>query len=423
MKYLFCASLALLSLPALAQETPLSNFQLKGWGFVRHETKEDADYNSRVKDKTEFTQTRINVSLKADLQENYGYVFLAPQFSKVSGQTEFTSTSTTGNSANLTSGNLYDPRLDMHEAYFAIRPTQNENFYVFAGRQELAYGDHLLLGSVPWHRIGRSFDGIKARYQLQSNLTLDAFRMTLKENNAAAPAGSASDAKLDGAYLSSSLGKSFKQADLYALKRSHQTPGVFKDTSAYGVRFKSNIEGTKLDYRAEATLEQVKLAADSSLKKSEYQVNLELGLKLNFYETRLGVEYFDATENYDQLFPTAHKFLGFADQFSRRNIKGQVIHLSTKPVDKVTFLADYHFFQKHDNQGAVYKFDGTGLGANGTSYEVARELDLIVAYDFTQNLQVSYGYSWVMPGKYLKDQAADNKTDTNWSFLQLLARF
>lgn len=161
---LFVSLLTLLAaFSAAAQEAPLKNIQINGWGFIRHETKKDADYDSGVKDKTEFTQTRINVSMKADLPENYGYVFFAPQFSKISGQPEFAATSTTANTSNSTSGNLYDSRLDVHEAYFAIKPTKDENLFLFAGRQELAYGDHLVLGSVPWHRIGRSFDGVKGR--------------------------------------------------------------------------------------------------------------------------------------------------------------------------------------------------------------------------------------------------------------------
>lgn len=409
--------------PAIAQEAALNNFQIKGWGFIRHETKKNADYDSNLKDKTDFTQTRINISAKADLQENYGYVFFAPQFSKISGQPEFSSTSTTANTSNSTSGNLYDSRLDMHEAFFAIKPTKDENLYFFAGRQELSYGDHLILGSVPWHRIGRSFDGGKVRYKFATNFSLDAFSMTLKENNSAAPASSVQDAKLDGAYLSGSLNSYVKQADLYFLRRDNQQTGAFKDTSAYGVRFKSIIGESKLDYRVEATLEQVKMIADNSVKTSEYQMDFELGWSMKFYETRLAFEYFDSTENYDQLFPTAHKFLGYADQYSRRNIKGQVLHLSTKPDDKITFLADYHFFQKHDSKGAAYRFDGTSLGSNGSSNEIAQELDLVAAYDFTKTLQISYGFSWVMPGKYIKDQTTSKTSNTNWSYLQLLARF
>ncbi len=411
----------LFAFSALAEEAPLKNIKINGWGFFRHETKKDADYDSAKKDKTEFSQTRINVQMKADLAENYGHVFFGPQFSKISGQDEFVS-GEAANTRTSTSGGLYDSRLDIHEAYFAIKPTQDERFYVFAGRQELAYGDHLVLGSVPWHRIGRSFDGVKARYQFADNLTLDAFSMKLQENNSAANDLRGQDADLHGAYLMGSFGPNVKNADLYLLRKNNQN-GNITDTSAYGLRLKSKIGESNFDYRVEGTLEQVRLAGESSIKKSEYQYDVELGWTLPFYTTRVAAEYFDSSRDYDQLFPTAHKWVGFADQFSRRNLKGYVAHLSTKPIEKVTFFADYHVFQRHDNKRAAFNFGGGSLGDQGSSRDVAQELDLIVAYDFTKTLQLSYGYSWVMAGKYLKDQNASKTTDTNWSYLQLLARF
>ncbi len=412
----------LFTFSAFAEEAPLKNFKVSGWGFVRHETKKDADYDSKLKDKTEATQTRINVSVKGDLAENYGHVFLAPQFSKISGQDEFASTGTS-NTRSSTSGSLYDSRLDMHEAYFAIKPTKDERFYVFAGRQELAYGDHLVLGSVPWHRIGRSFDGARARYQFADNLTLDAFTMKLQENNSATNDLRGQDADFHGAYLMGSFGPYVKSADMYLLRKDNQKAGSFRDTSAYGLRFKSKIGESAFDYRIEGTLEQVRLAGESSIKESEYQYDVELGWTLPYYNTRVAMEYFDSSRDYDQLFPTAHKWVGFADQFSRRNLKGYVAHLSTSPIEKVTFFADYHIFQRHDSKRGAYNFAGNTLGNQGSSKDVAQELDLIVSYDFTKTLQLSYGYSWVMPGKYLKDQNASKTTDTNWSYLQLLARF
>lgn len=403
----------------MAQELPLKNVQINGWGFFRHETKKDADYKTSVKDKIDFNQTRLNVSIKSDLADNYGYVYFAPQFSKVSGQNEFVNPS---NSSQQSSGALYDPRLDLHEAYIALRPTQNENFYLFAGRQELAYGDHLVLGSVPWHRIGRSFDGARLRYTFSPRLTADVFSMKLQENNATSNPDAQQDANFHGAYLFGNQGKYFSSTDLYVLKKENQRVGAFRDTTAYGARAKSKIGDTAFDYRAEGTLEQVRLAGETT-NRDAYQYSVELGYTLPFYTTRFGVEYFDASKNYDQLFPTAHKFMGFADQFARRNLNGVVGHFSTRPIDKLSFLADYHVFRRSSKSNPAFNFAGASLGDTGSSRDVATELDLTLAYDFTKTVQVSYGYSWVMPGEYLKDQSDKNNAETQWSYLQLLVRF
>lgn len=428
MKKLVPTMVAFLALPsfAIAQDSSVKNVQISGWGFVRHESKKDADYNNDAKDKTEFTSTRLNVNLKSDLSDNYGYVFFSPQFSKISGQDEFVPSGAAANTSTSTSGGLSDSRLDVHEAYFAVKPTQDDNLFVFLGRQELAYGDHLIMGSVPWHRIGRSFDGAKVRYKLSDSFTVDAFGAKLQENTPTATTinTAGQDTNLTGAYVSGSFGDSVKAADFYALYRDNKSGTTgFRDTTAYGVRFKSPIANTAIDYRFEGTLEHVRLAGNTGSENGEYQIDAEVGYTFDYLTSRFAFEYFDSTKNYDQLFPTAHKFLGYADQFARRNIKGYVAHFSTKPYDKVSFLADYHIFQRHSKKDAAYNFAGSSLGTTGNSNDIGNELDLTLAYDFTKTLQVSAGYAIVNPGEYIEDQNANKKDPTNWAYLQLLARF
>lgn len=426
MKHTVPLALSLFSGLAIAQDAPLKNIQINGWGFFRHETKKDQDYKASAKDKIDFNQTRINVSVKGDLAENFGYVFFAPQFSKVSGA-EYVGNTNTGQASAGTA--LYDPRLDLHEAYIALRPTQNENLHVFLGRQELAYGDHLIIGSVPWHRIGRAFDGGRVRYKMNDKFTADAFSMKLIENNALAPApGTRNDTNFHGLYLMGNLGSYMSSVDAYALKKDNlfgsgpTAATTLKDSTTIGLRAKSKLGETAFDYRAEGAVQEVRAPGDSG-NSPAHQYSVEVGYTLPFKATRLGVEYFDASKDYDQLFPTAHKFMGYADQFARRNIKGIVGHLSMKPADKWSFFADYHMFRRSNKNNPGYGFAGQSLGTAGNSEDIANELDLVLAYDFTKTVQLSYGISWVTPGDYLKDQSAQNNAETQWSFLQLLVRF
>lgn len=414
--------IALMTMAASAySEEALKSYQISGKGFIRHETKKDADYQELANDGIKFTQTRINVSVKGDLADNYGYIFLAPQFSKISGQDEFVPSSTTANTQTSNSGALVDSRMDLHEGYFAIKPTQDDNFFVFAGRQELSYGDDLMLGAVPWHRIGRSFDGVRARYQINEHIKADAFSTKLQENNSAG--GGIGDSNFHGIYVTGNFGANFNAVDLYLLNKDNHVGDTNNDINAYGTRLKSKVGDTGIDYRTEITLEEGRIV-NNERRKSEYQMVFEAGYTVpSLYTTRVSAEYFDSTKHFDQFYPTAHKFLGYADQFSRRNIKGYVGHLSVKPFEKVTFLADYHVFQRHSEKDAVYNFGGTALGTTGTSKKVANEWDFVVQYNFTKTLQLSYGYSMVKPQTYLKDQNVSNTSTTHWSFLQLLASF
>lgn len=442
MKHVVPAVIVLSSGLAVAQDAPLKNIQINGWGFFRQESRDNSDFQKATKDKQNFNQTRLNVTTKADLAENYGYVVFAPQFSKVSGLNEFTTTSPSDGTQTQSSGQIYDPSLNIHEAFIALRPTQEENFLVLAGRQEFNYGDHLVVGSVPWNRIGRSFDAVRARFKFSDKLNVDAFTSKLQENNVsqtavtpvqaagqtAALATASQDSDFHGAYLSSNLGPFAQAADLYVFNKDNQTnavggTGLFKDTLAYGARLKSKVGDTALDYRAEATLETVRFHGDTD-RTSAHQYDVEVGYTLPFKSTRFAVEYFDASKNYDQLFPTAHKFLGYADLYARRNIKGYVAHASTKLTDKLGFFADYHMFSRSNKNNPYYAFAGTavGTGAEGNR-DLGNELDLIAAYDFTKTTQLSAGYSWVNPGKYQKNVNAANTAQTQWSFVQLLVRF
>ena len=90
---------------------------------------------------------------------------------------------------------LTDAALGLHQGFITIA---TDRVSVQLGRQELNYGEHLVLGSVPWHPTGRAFDAAKVRVDLGSGAWLDVFGAQLVEgatNNFAD-----TDAYLLGAY-------------------------------------------------------------------------------------------------------------------------------------------------------------------------------------------------------------------------------
>jgi len=412
----------------LADDAVMKNWEFHGWGFYRFENKKEADYNSSTFDKRQSSLTRIDVSAKADLAENYGYVYFAPQFSKLSGQDEIFLTSTTpAASSQQTSGSIYSPNLNVHEAYFAVHPTQEKELTFFLGRQELNYGDQLIMGAVPWSRFGRSFDALKIRYLYYEKMTLDLFTAKLQDNNylGVSSGPKPDDSNLHGIYASSNLGVYLKNMDLYFLRKNGNTSSanLFLNTSALGFRAKSAVGETSLDYRAEYTFENTVLIAGAEESKSQHQFDIEVGYTHSFHNSRLALEYFESSKNFDQLFPTGHKFLGYADQFSRRNIKGYVVHFSTLVIDKLSILLDYHFFYRYDGNTPAYNFAGNSLGTLGSNNNIATEFDVTTVYNFTSNLQASVGYAIVDPKSYIEDQVAGNTKNTEFSYFQLLAKF
>lgn len=216
------------------------------------------------------------------------------------------------------------------------------------------------------------------------------------------------------------LGKFAKNLDLYIIDKAAHQGGADSDTYVFGTRIKSKINA--FDYRFETNFQNGRLIGGEH-KHGEYQYDFEVGYTLESIKTRFAFEYFDSTDDYDQIMPTAHKWLGFADQFSRRNIKGYVFHVKTNLVEKLTIAFDYHIFERHNTNFGAYSFGGTSLGVLKKSKKIADEVDLILKYTVDKNLKLMAGYSIVAPGKYLKDQNPAQKDNTGWSFFQILANY
>lgn len=76
--------------------------------------------------------------------------------------------------------------LDLHEGF--IEWTSLAGTRLRVGRQELAYGDERLIGTVGWANVTRSFDGVQLRLPV-GGWTVDGFGATLREFDAVGATG------------------------------------------------------------------------------------------------------------------------------------------------------------------------------------------------------------------------------------------
>jgi len=389
--------------------------KLSGEARVRAETKTDSDYQAKVADRKSFTASRFRLNLWARPEKSKASVFFQPQFTKVWGQKEVTPVDSGATTSTQSSGALNDTGLDVHQAFLDYKVL--DSLKIRLGRQEYNLGDQLVVGGVGWHNTARSFDAGTIVYKFGEH-SLSALRgKIIDENIAAADLG---DFNLYGLYFSGSFHKFLKESDLYILDKSDHRGGGDSDIYIFGVRLKSKVN--VFDYRFETNFQNGRII-NGKRKHGEYQYDIELGFNMDRIKSRFSVEYFDSTADYDQVMPTAHKWLGFADQFSRRNIKGYVLHAKTSIVKNLSLLVDYHMFQRHDVDFGAYNFSGASLGTTKKSKKIADELDLTLKYSIDKNLNFMAGYSIVSPKQYLKDQNQAFKDKTNYSFAQLKASF
>lgn len=299
---------------------------------------------------------------------------------------------------------ITDANLGLHEGYLRV---QGMHTRVDAGRFELNYGDALVVGNLDWNEIGRSFDGVRARISSPSDAWLDLFATMLDEGRADSPRGQIldqspgnvqGDVYFLGAYAA--FGPSIAEElelDGYALVRTWaeaqdvrlapndpMSPSYRRESAAEGTiglrakqkiglfdyRFEGGVQVGTRPGRVNAMAMPVATNAEN-VKVFAQHADLELGL--SFAERyRVGLEGIYASgddpstsknEGWDELFPTAHKFLGLTDAFvqngsKRTNVASGVLHLTAAAHKSLTFQVDGHVFYRLEESPATYGKDG-----------------------------------------------------------------
>jgi hypothetical protein len=203
----------------------------------------------------------------------------------------------------------------------------------------------------------------------------------------------------------------FKNIDVYVLNYNDSTTVPHIDFTAYGIRVAGN--HASLFHRIEFTFEDQ--------NSSEYQLDGELGYDGGVYG-KLSANYFEASDNYNQLFPTAHKWLGIADIVSRRNIKGYQLKHVLKWNEFFSHSISYHRFLRGSKSQTAFKFSGAALGGTTSPDDhIGDEFDLVFNYIEDQNLSYQLGGAYFNPGEYLA--ASGLADDSLFCYLQITLGF
>ncbi len=305
---------------------------------------------------------------------------------------------------------LEDASLGLHEGYLSLNA---DRYRLDIGRFEMAYGEHLMIGTVGWHHTGRSFDGARFHYApWVSGAYIDAFFTTLNEGLVDGPFTTpwgAGDQYFAGLY--SGFGPSLAEGmalDTYLLARIWPTNDNAARESAtqltIGARNKYKVGS--FDYRLEAGAQfgtrRVEIEGRDNPKIMAFQGDLEAGVTFGDSRPfRVSLEGFfasgddpetDELENWDQHFPTAHKWLGYMDIIGgRSNVYGGALHLSYKINDAWRVSADAHAFWRPE------------VGEDVDSL-VGYEVDTGVLYIIGQGLKLRAGLDIFLPN----DDASDD---------------
>lgn len=308
--------------------------------------------------------------------------------------------------------------MDLRLGYVELGDAEKRSVSLRIGRQELAFGDERLVGNTNWLNTAHSFDALRLTYH-GGGYRLDAFASSVVNQR-------------DGKFDESNPGNNFY--GLYGgmdklVPKAVVEPYFFWRRAA-GQHMENGAPGTlnfgtvglrwvgalprALDYGTEMALQAGSLGAD---RIGAWAGHWLLGYTLAPlpYRPRLVAEYNYASGDrnphdgrrgtFDQLYPTAHDKYGLADQVGWKNIEHLRGGVEVKPRARWLAMAKYNSWWLASSHDALYNTRSLVVaqvpdGSGGRF--VGQGVDLQTVYSLSKQVQISGGYSYLIPGTFLK---------------------
>ena len=311
-------------------------------------------------------------------------------------------------------------KLDLRQAWIEVGDAKSSfPLTLKAGRQTLGYGDERLIGSGEWNNLGRSFDAARLNYT-GSNWSLDAFGASVVNiytddiNESDLTNDSGRDQFLGGLYFSTKA-LVIQTTDLYAFYLNESYPTGDTDFVTLGTRMKSTAGKLNgFDYEFEGAI-QFGDVKGKDLSAAAVHAGTGYTFADAPWKPRIGIEYNYATgdsnpadgdtETFQNLFPTNHRFYGYADFFSWQNINNPAVQLKLTPCKTITLQVDYYVFWLAESADAWYRANAVtkvrppAAGKSADSY-AGSEIDLTATWKPCKNLAILTGYCHFFTGDY-----------------------
>ncbi|MEE9206815.1 MAG: alginate export family protein [Gemmatimonadota bacterium] len=398
--------------PAVAQS---DSVEIKLSGEIRVRSELDARTSDAGSDQATLLRTRLAA--------------LAEVSEEVSALIQISDSRAFGEETNTLTDASAD-RLDVHQAYIAWSP--REELRLRIGRQELAFADERLVGTVNWANVTRAFDGVRLTLR-HEGWTLDGFATVLDERAALLASGldpranedNVSDRSLYGLWAANS------NVDLFVLADRNATDGAGRthiDRFTLGARGREQlgavaVEATtalQLGRQTQAGAPRQDIEALMVTASGSYAfagpLRGRLGVQLDYLsgdQTPLD----DSFGGFNTLYATNHKFYGYMDLFL--NLPRQTGDLGL--VDLILRGAVHP--QKWMIRADLHRL-WLSQSSTASNRGIGYELDLTASRTLAHGLGFQAGYSLFSPSAAGEVTPVGLGGDTlHWAYVQLLARF
>jgi hypothetical protein len=327
----------------------------------------------------------------------------------------------------------------VHQAFVDLKATTWLD--VRLGRQELAYGEDRLVGSLDWAMSARAFDGLFVRATPGEGFTVDAFGMVVK-TPAFLTDSSGGRFQNSGTWFTGAVGRWRRGkagVDLAAL-------ALLEDPSTSATGFRPDHNRLTFDARGVLPLGPVLVVGEGvfqvgtttakervlagafaaratyTLPNSGFYVMAEgLGASGD------GTPGDGVDSSFNQLFPTGHAHLGYLDYVAWQNVVAARGTAGYKSSWGHLWL-DVHHFRAWDPRGAWW----TAGGAQFVAADPARadgvlgnELDLSATLPLTPMMSIAGAFGLFLPGGMAAVQPSGvgrGTSPSTWGFLSLRAQ-
>jgi hypothetical protein len=317
-------------------------------------------------------------------------------------------------------GQPYQNTFDIRQAYVQVGSLKEGWADVIVGRQVLAFGEERVIGPSDYTNTARTFDA--ARLDLHHS----GSHVSLFASSVILPVDGAMDHHLQGNNLYGIYG-SFENViprgklEPYVLWRVAPANAGLPETADRGHLSETTVGlhvagalPAGFEYDIEMDRQTGSLGPNAIRSWAGYWGlgrtfrNVSTAPRI-FFETN----YASGTKNpngntwstFDQIYPSNHDKLGFADQFGRKNIQQIRAGVEETIGKKWKLRQAYEDFWLATTHDALYANSGTiSIAADPTapSRHIGQEIDFVAQYQIAKKITAGFGYARLFSGRFLE---------------------
>jgi len=312
----------------------------------------------------------------------------------------------------------YQNRWDIRQAFIQVGSDKEGWMDAIGGREMLSFGDERLIGPSDWSNQGRTFD--VARVDLHHS----GFRTSIFATSVVIARDGVIDHHLQGNNLYgiyNTLDKVIPKATLepYVLWRvapanvklnENQGKGALNEVTI-GARLASRLPAA-FAYNVEMVLQRGSLGPYSIESwAGHWNINKDFAVA---WKPNVFIESNYATGNrnpadkswstFDQIYPSSHNKMDFADQLGWKNIMQVRAGVTEKAPKAIRLTETYESFWRASTRDGMYASSGALAVASTNPKDgkfIGQEIDLLAGRTWRKAIELGIGYCHLFTGTFL----------------------